>query len=188
MASIYMNMKKMNFMSDSSNRFSDKWSAEVAVLGHTQLPNCLIRCRVYFDISNAELATLMYIISCKFDDRSPFPSAGKIARASGCSPMSIRDHLRSLEKKGLVKRTFRTGMSNKYDLYPLTLRLEEHIRISHYPIEKSVGRYRKTNTPPYRNLNTKEDGSKRRLKNNTKHEMRGGTKSLSGILQGKRYE
>jgi hypothetical protein len=54
----------------------------------------------------------------------------------GLGSTSIRNHIRSLEKKGYLTRIYRTGFSNSFDLTPLFRALEETLERS----EKNVVR------------------------------------------------
>lgn len=150
---------------NSSSSFREKWSAAIEAKGFAPIPNCLIFCQHELGIENAEFKTLVYLIACKFTTEDPWPGVKSIATSSGSAVGTVRNHLRDLEAKGLIKRVYRTRQSSKYDLSPLIHRLESHNCIN--PIKKRVVVSPKMNRFSYSKTNTKEDELKRRSKKNT---------------------
>lgn len=158
----------------SSDSFAKQWSSVIAAKGYVSLPNCLVFCQHNLGIDNGEFKTLAYLIACNFSKDKPWPSVNTIAGGSGSRPGTVRNHLRSLEGKGIIRRIYRTGSTSKYDLNPLIHRLTNHACIN--PIKKRTRVYSKINIPPYLKTNTKEKELKRRSKKNT------GLNSIGEIL------
>lgn len=76
-------------------------------------------------IKTAEAMLVIHIVRHKWTQEKPFPSLKRLAKRMGISATAVRNHLRSLDKKGYVKRVPRSGFSNAFDLEPLFRALEE---------------------------------------------------------------
>jgi len=137
--------------------FSNKWSTEIEDAGFTMVPNLLIKHQSDLDITDPEIVVLVAILSFKWTDAMPYPSAGKLGEYTGKSTNSVRDKLRSLEAKGLITRVPRAGTSNEYDFTPLEKRLVTYA----HRAEISVPTYRKKSSHPYREFSTKEEEPKK---------------------------
>ena len=87
-------------------------------------------------LTTTEAMVVVMLMRFKWDDRHPFPSLKRLARMMGLGSTSIRNHIRSLEKKGYLTRIYRTGFSNSFDLTPLFQALEEAMGLT----EKNAGR------------------------------------------------
>lgn len=75
------------------------WSTRDSVKDYFPLPKEVFS----FGLSAAEIAIYAYLLFC--EDRQTFqcwPSYRKIGEAVGLSPNTIRKHIRSLEKRGLL--------------------------------------------------------------------------------------
>jgi DNA-binding transcriptional MocR family regulator len=106
--------------------FNNKWGDDLQALGYTAVPNCLLTCQAQLGIASCELNILLQVLSFKFDTRHPFPSLRAISKQTGLAVNTIRRNLRSLENKGMIKRLYRTGDTNLYDIEPLIRLLEDH--------------------------------------------------------------
>lgn len=146
--------------------FSSKWSAAVDAQGFTAVPNLLVRYQGDLNITDAEMSVLIAILSFKWTNAMPYPSASTIGEYIGKSVNSVRDKLRSLEDKGLIERIPRPGTSNEYNLTPLDMKLRTYA----HPIENSIPVYRKQSGLPYREFETKEEALKKtKIKRRTKN-------------------
>ena len=76
-------------------------------------------------LTPTEAMVVVMLMRFKWDERHPFPSLKRLGRMMGLGSTSIRNHVRSLERKGYVARVYRTGFSNSFDLTPLFRALEE---------------------------------------------------------------
>lgn len=139
--------------------FSDKWSSRIESGGFTNIPNILIKNQSKLGITDPEMVVIMCLALYKWDRRLPYPSVSTLSEHTGKTPGAIRNNVRSLEKKGLIKRVYRDNQSNQYDLRPLVKVLESYTQ----PIKKITSVRHKFDTRPYQNINTKEYAT-----NNTK--------------------
>ena len=101
----------------------DKWSPSILAKGYTELPNLLLYNLRALKISNTELATLVAILSFRWDKDDPYPSVGTVAKLVHREERTVRKHLRSLENKGIIWRGFRPNKSTAYDINPLIIKL-----------------------------------------------------------------
>jgi DNA-binding transcriptional regulator YhcF (GntR family) len=75
-------------------------------------------------LTTIEAMVVVMLIRHKWDDRHPFPSVKRLGRMMGLGSTSIRNHIRSLEAKGYLKRIRRPGSSNAFDMSPLFQEVE----------------------------------------------------------------
>jgi DNA-binding MarR family transcriptional regulator len=162
--------------------FSSKWSSATEEDGFTMVPNLLIKHQSDLNITDPEIVVLIAILSFKWTDAMPYPSAGKLGEYTGKSTKSVRDKLRSLETKGIIKRVHRAGASNEYDFTPL----EKRLVIYTHPAEISVPTYRKTNSQPYRKFSSKEDEPKK-TEESKRNGSSGKLTSLKDVLSNKHW-
>lgn len=100
-----------------------RWPQELVKEGWTPVVNRFLADYHTFGITSAQAMLLIHIISHKWDDNMPFPSARTLAERMGVTEISIRNGVRLLEKKGLIRRFHQPGKPNLYDLKPLFDRL-----------------------------------------------------------------
>ncbi len=136
------------------NKFSDKWSPEIAAKGHTSVPNCLIRCQKEIGITTAELNVLLQVMLFRYDRRDPFPSMETIATGANVTPRTARRNIASLEDKGLIKRDFCKRSSSTYGFFFLIDKLNDHIVVC----EKGGQKQPPNNS---KNLSSDDDGQNR---------------------------
>ena len=70
-------------------------------------------------LTASEAMFVLQLMSHKWDKDDPFPSYQRLADRMGITDKQARRYAQSIEKKGLLKRTERTGSSNSFDLSPL---------------------------------------------------------------------
>ena len=144
----YLKMTKKN-----NHTYSAKWSPIIAATDFTIIPHILIRNQARLGIADAEMVILILIFSYKFDQRHPFPSVPTLSGHIGKTPNAVRGNLRSLQKKGYIKRIYRNNDSSKYDLNPLIRVLECYAQGINKPIPSS----HKLDTLHYQDIDTKEN-------------------------------
>ena len=106
--------------------FRDRWSKEIETSGgFTEVPNLLLEHLRGLHITASEFLTLTAILSHKWTKEQPWPSNKTISIRTNCNPRTVRKHVESLEKKGILKRVPGIHLSNVYDLTALKLKLEE---------------------------------------------------------------
>lgn len=115
-------------MEDQSNKpqytVARRLSKELAKDGFTTVPSLFLEYYNTLNVSSSEAILVVHLLSHKWTEKNPFPTFDRLAKRMGMSPTAVRNHARSLEKKGLVKRIHRVGRSNEYDLAPLFRVLE----------------------------------------------------------------
>ncbi len=75
-------------------------------------------------ITSSEALLIIHLVRHKWDDAPPFPGFKTLAKRMGITATSARNHARSLDKKGYLKRQKRVGTTNLFDLRPLFQALE----------------------------------------------------------------
>lgn len=76
-------------------------------------------------LTNAEAMLIIHLMRHKWDEAMPFPGFNTLARRMGVTATSVRNHARSLELKGFLRRLKRIGTTNHFDLVPLFQALEK---------------------------------------------------------------
>lgn len=145
-------MRYLKMKTDKHYSFSNKWPSSLIDKGFTIIPNLLIWNQGKLGITSSELVVICCLASHQWDHRLPFPATSTLARYTGKTNGSIKDNLRSLETKGYLRRIYRDGQTNQYDLKPLKETLKSYAQ----PIKKSTRHSQKNNTPPYQKIDTKE--------------------------------
>lgn len=104
-----------------------RWTPLLAQTGWTPVCDVLLDgCQLLNPpISNLELLLIIHLIRFKWDSAPPFPGFTTVARKMGVTATSVRNHARSLHKKGYLVRIKRPGSSNLFDLTPLFHALEK---------------------------------------------------------------
>lgn len=155
-------MRKIQKTTDIS--FSDKWPPGITKKGFIQIPNCIIACRANLNLSSSELAILLQLCIYDYGSKKVWPSHSTLAKQAGLGLSTVRNHIVSLESKGFIKRQYRSGTSNVYDLLPLLNKLKNHS--CYYPARKELPPYLEISRPPPQKTSTKEELLKR-INNNT---------------------
>ena len=145
-------MKKSNQHSSSS--FDDKWPPEISKDGYTQVPNFLLKRQAELGLNSSELVILLQLWSFDFGSRTAEPAHSTVAKSVGLTSSAVRHNIASLENKGFLKRNFRVGSRNEYNLAPAINKLRSH-SYSH-PAKKRTGVYQKPGRPPPQKIDTKE--------------------------------
>lgn len=148
---------------NKTHTFSDKWSYRLQSDGFTAIPNTLIKNQARLGITDPEMVVIVSLASFKWNRQMPYPSVATLSGFTGKTTGAVRNNLRNLEKKGLIKRIYRENQTNKYDLSPLINVLDSYAQT----IKKSTLPSRKFSTAPYQKNDTKEYAA-----NNTKTRTR----------------
>ena len=107
--------------------FAAKWSQELEQSSFTQVPNGLIRCQGHLGLSEAELVTLIQLLSFWFhSDSRVFPTIKKLSEYSGKAYPTIQKRLKSLEEKGFIERRQRRNNSSIYTFESCVTLLQRH--------------------------------------------------------------
>lgn len=108
-----------------SYKFERKWSKEISLNGHTSVPNLLIINQSKLNVTNGELIVLIGLMQHMWTEKPPYPAVSTLARQSGMASKTVRNHIRNLEKKSLIKRVYRKSSTNIYDFDPLKKKLNK---------------------------------------------------------------
>jgi hypothetical protein len=76
-------------------------------------------------LSTSEAMLVIHLMRHKWDAAPPFPGFKTLAKRMGITATAVRNHARSLEKKGYLLRYKRVGTTNHFDLVPLFVALEK---------------------------------------------------------------
>jgi hypothetical protein len=147
----------MNMAEKKDYSLESKWSSAIMKHGYVVVPNLLILHRDELNISNPEFLLLICIESFRWTKESAWPSIKAISRRAGLSPRQTRTHISSLEKKGLIKRNYRTHGTTVYSVEPLIDRLDR-MAVSHSTLSgKQPPRMEETRVFGRRDTSAKED-------------------------------
>lgn len=111
---------------DVTNRdVGSRWTPALAKAGWTPISDFFLANYHRLKITHSEAMVLIHILSFKWDAGAPFPALKTIAKRMGLTPVSVRSHLRNLEKKGLIEREMQVGTTNRFHLRRLFESLEK---------------------------------------------------------------
>jgi DNA-binding MarR family transcriptional regulator/protein-tyrosine-phosphatase len=141
-----------------SRTFRAKWSEEIETSGgFTEVPNLIMEHLGELQITASEFLTLTAILSHKWGKNQPWPSNKTISLRTNCTPRTVRKHVESLEKKGILKRVQGIRKSNVYDLSALKLKLEGFAKNNPRPGQKESSAGLKSTGSEGSTLTPKED-------------------------------
>lgn len=124
------------------------------------MPLAIFYFKPQLGITSSEIEVLLYLLAHRWDSETdPYPSLKKIAIKSGKSVSAIRLNIRSLEKKELIFRNFRVGITNSYSFDRLRGKLDTLIKNSQRASYFQAEGFQDSDTPPYQKTDTKVDTS-----------------------------
>lgn len=103
--------------------FRARWSEALAKEGVTAIANFFLDNYAGIGLSVVEAMFIIHLFEYKWTVDQPYPSLKTIASKMGKSEDTVRRLARGLEEKELIKRNYRTGQTNTYNLNPLIKRL-----------------------------------------------------------------
>lgn len=109
----------------TNSNLANKWSERVMGYGFTAVPNLLLMYRTQMRLTAADCLVLIAIDSFRWSEDNPYPSLKALGRRCGYSTRTLSRTITGLEGIGVINRIKRRGTSNEYDLYPLTMWLEQ---------------------------------------------------------------
>ncbi|NKB66733.1 MAG: hypothetical protein GKR89_06720 [Candidatus Latescibacteria bacterium] len=77
-------------------------------------------------LTHGEAIFVIHLLACKSVATAPRPTFKRLAQLMGITDKQARRYAQSLEAKGLLKRQYRVGEANQFDLTPLLAALEGH--------------------------------------------------------------
>jgi DNA-binding transcriptional regulator YhcF (GntR family) len=91
--------------SNSNKAFLSKFGKEIAVGGHTQVPNFLIEHQAHLGINPTQLNILLILLRHWYEGKKlPYPSKARIAAMMGVTPNTVRVNIKKMEDNGFIKR------------------------------------------------------------------------------------
>jgi len=113
-------------MSTANRRYAveQRWTPGIAKEGWTPIADLFLSRYTRLGVSSSEAMVIIHLVSHKWDEELPFPSARRLSERMGMTETAVRNHIRSLEKKQLLRRQRRDGKANLFDLSPLFQKLE----------------------------------------------------------------
>jgi DNA-binding MarR family transcriptional regulator len=76
-------------------------------------------------LTSNEALFVLHLMSFKWSEAAPFPTYRRIAGYMGVSDKMVRRYAQSLQRKGYLRRQFRTMSTNMFDLTDLFNALPE---------------------------------------------------------------
>ena len=106
---------------------SDRWTPALVQGGWTPVADYFLDSYTRLDpqLSTSEAMLIIHLMRHKWDRDMPFPGFKTLARRMGVSATAVRNHARSLEQKGYLRRHVQIGTTNRFDLEPLFAALEK---------------------------------------------------------------
>lgn len=77
------------------------------------------------DLKPQEAMFIIHLMQYKWDASAPYPAASTLAKKMGISIAAVRNYGRALQKKKVLIRVIRSGVSSRYNLKPLFDALEK---------------------------------------------------------------
>jgi hypothetical protein len=104
-----------------------RWTPKLAGAGWTPISDVFLDSYTKLDppITNVEALLIIHLMKFKWDASPPYPGFKTLARRMAMTSTSVRNHARSLQKKGYLIRLKRVGTTNRFDLNPLFNALED---------------------------------------------------------------
>lgn len=108
----------------SQRMVSHRWTPRLAQ-NWTPISDYFLKNYHRLRITHIEAMVVIHLMSFKWDANAPFPSLKTVARRMGVTDTAVRNHIRSLVKKGMLHRQIVKGTTNRFFLEPLFARLEQ---------------------------------------------------------------
>ena len=114
-------------MPTKSREVSQRWTSALVKDGWTPVSDFFLDdyWKLQPPIKGAEVLLLVHLLRYKWDKNAPFPAFKTLAKKMGVSATAVRNHARSLERKGYLRREMQVGSTNRFDLTPLFKALEK---------------------------------------------------------------
>ena len=127
--------RTLNRPSSINRSISARWTKRIAQQGFTPVATVFLVAYAQLaaaqgqrGLNSTEALLIIHIVSFKWDERDPFPRIKVLAERMGLTPRSVRNTLKCLEERGLVKRVrLPNDIANRYDMSGLFLALEAWI-------------------------------------------------------------
>lgn len=115
--------------------FEERFGIKVRNFGFTQIPNIAVRHIKELGTKPIDFTILTYLLSFPPED---YHAISTISEAIGAHPKTVRTAFLRMEKKRLIRRIFRTGEANIYDITGWVSKIQAYAISSQTPIQKST--------------------------------------------------
>lgn len=141
------------------NSFDEKFGVTVKKFGYTQIPNIAVRNMKEIGTRPIDFTILSYLLTFPSGD---FHAISSISKAIGAHPKTVRSSFIRMEKRKLIRRIYRTGEANIYDISGWVSKIQAYAISRHTPTQKSVVvPIQNLHIDPRQNLGTNKDQNKK---------------------------
>lgn len=114
--------------------FEEKFGVIVQKFGYTQIPNIAVRNMREVGTRPIDFTILTYLSSYPSGD---YHAVSSISSAIGAHPKTVRSAFIRMEKRRLIRRIYRTGEANIYDISGWISKIQAHANSAHTPSQQS---------------------------------------------------
>ncbi len=114
--------------------FEERFGVTVRNFGFTQIPNIAVRHIRELGTKPIDFTILTYLLTFPPED---FHAISTISQAIGAHPKTVRTAFLRMEKKRLIRRIFRTGEANIYDITGWVSKIQAYAISTQTPTQKS---------------------------------------------------
>lgn len=114
--------------------FEERFGVTVRNFGFTQIPNIAVRHIKELGTKPIDFTILTYLLTFPPED---FHAISTISQAIGAHPKTVRTAFLRMEKKRLIRRIFRTGEANVYDITGWVSKIQAYAISTQTPTQKS---------------------------------------------------
>lgn len=116
-------------LTPESRNVGSRWTEKIAEAGWTPVSDYFLDTYASLvpQITSMEAMLIIHLVAHKWTKAAPFPGYTTLAKHMGITPTSVRNHARSLEKKGYLRREARVSKTNKFHLDGLFKALEAEL-------------------------------------------------------------
>lgn len=114
--------------------FEERFGVTVRNFGFTQIPNIAVRHIKELETKPIDFTILTYLLSFPPED---YHAISTISEAIGAHPKTVRTAFLRMEKKRLIRRIFRIGEANIYDITGWVSKIQAYAISTQTPTQKS---------------------------------------------------
>lgn len=115
--------------------FEERFGVTVRNFGFTQIPNIAVRHMKDIGTKPIDFTILTYLLTFPPED---YHAVSTISFAIGAHPKTVRSAFLRMEKKRLIRRIYRTGEANIYDITGWVSKIQAYAISDHTPTQKST--------------------------------------------------
>lgn len=115
--------------------FEERFGITVRNFGFTQIPNIAVRHMKEIGTKPIDFTILTYLLTFPPED---YHAVSTISFAIGAHPKTVRSAFLRMEKKRLIRRIYRTGEANIYDITGWVSKIQAYAISDHTPTQKST--------------------------------------------------